>query len=187
MSIVKSFSMTVGVRPTARFTVSPSAATPVSATGSTSQLFSVDASTTTGTISSYVWNWGNGATPTITTGVTSSHTYPSAGVYVVTLTVTDTTGLTGTASFPIDVYGLPVAVASASSSSGSAPFLVVFDGTQSHVDRGTIAEYLWDFGEGDGFVEGPAIVSHTYLTVGSFNPKLKVVDSRGNTSGEVEP
>lgn len=50
---------------------------------------------TDGTIASYSWNWGDG---TVTTGVMSSHTYPAAGSFAVTLTVTDDRGGTNTSS-----------------------------------------------------------------------------------------
>jgi PKD repeat protein len=46
-------------------------------------------------ISSYAWDFGDGATAT---GVTASHTYASAGTQTVGLTVTDGAGATGTAS-----------------------------------------------------------------------------------------
>jgi len=47
-------------------------------------------SSVNGSISIYSWNWGDGIG--LTTGVTSSYTYATAGSYVVTLTVIDAAG-----------------------------------------------------------------------------------------------
>ena len=48
-----------------------------------------------GTVVSYAWDFGDG---TIGIGATPSHTYIAAGLYTVTLTVTDNSGLTGSAT-----------------------------------------------------------------------------------------
>lgn len=65
--------------------------------------FDGSGSTDDGTITSYVWNFGDGATGT---GVTS-HVYTAAGTYTVTLTVTDNGGLTGTDTAKVTVTEAP--------------------------------------------------------------------------------
>jgi len=53
-----------------------------------------------GSISSYDWQFGDGGTAS---GVTTSHTYDSAGTYAVVLRVTDNVGATASATKTITV------------------------------------------------------------------------------------
>ncbi|MET0694427.1 MAG: LamG-like jellyroll fold domain-containing protein [Propionibacteriaceae bacterium] len=58
-----------------------------------------------GTITSYAWTFGDGGTAT---GANASHTYTSAGVYPVKLTVTDNEGATGSVTRSVTVSSAPV-------------------------------------------------------------------------------
>ncbi len=58
-----------------------------------------------GLVSSYSWNWGDGTAHT--SGVSPTHTFAGAGIYVVTLTVTDNYGLTSPATTRSVTVGEP--------------------------------------------------------------------------------
>ncbi len=79
------------IAPVANFTASVSGATAT---------FTDTSSDVDGTIVSRLWNFGDGTTSSITN---PSRTYAAAGTYTVTLTVTDNSGLTHTASQPVTV------------------------------------------------------------------------------------
>ena len=72
-----------------------------------------------GTIVSYSWNFGDGI---IGSGETPSHSYNIAGVYTVTLTVTDNSGSTASTSSKFTI------TASTSSSSGNVSFPLYYFG-----------------------------------------------------------
>ena len=73
----------------------------------------------------------------------------------------------------------PVARATATPSSGTAPLAVAFDGSTSSDADGSIASYAWTFGDG-GNATGPT-ANHTYTAAGSYSAKLTVTDNQGAT------
>ena len=70
-----------------------------------------------GSVASYSWNFGDGATAT---GATASHTYQNAGTYSAVLTVADNLGATGTNSVGITVSPNPNVINAPSGLTGSA-------------------------------------------------------------------
>lgn len=87
--------------------------------------FDASASTDDGTITAYDWDFGDSATGT---GVTTSHDY-SAGVYTVTLTVTDDSGGKCSATDQVEVTsGFSVDNVSVNENAGTATFTVTRNG-----------------------------------------------------------
>jgi len=130
----------------------------------------------------FAWNFGDGATSTV--GGTISHQYATAGTFTVTLVVTDSAGLSGTAHTSITVSNPspPVAALTVdSSSTGNAPFTATFDGFASYDPQGWPLTYTWNFG--DGVTDGSgATVSHQFQTPGQYTVTLTVTDG-ANLSG----
>jgi PKD repeat protein len=74
---------------------------------------------------------------------------------------------------------LPVAVISATPSSGTAPLAVAFSSAGSSDPDGSIVSYAWNFG--DGTTSSAANPSKTYSSAGTFTATLTVTDHRGGT------
>jgi PKD repeat protein len=74
----------------------------------------------------------------------------------------------------------PVARATATPGSGTAPLAVAFDGRASSDPDGSIASYAWTFGDG-GSAAGPT-ASHTYQGAGTYTARLTVTDNQGATN-----
>jgi PKD repeat protein len=130
---------------------------------------------TDGTIVSYDWTLGDGATAT---GVTASHSYAAAGTYTVTLAVTDDGGLTDTATQDVTVSTGNVAP-TASFTFACTDLACSFDASASTDTDGTIASYAWNFGDGTTATGVTAI--HTYVAAGTYTVTLTVTDDQGAT------
>ncbi|AQP46315.1 hypothetical protein BW730_00745 [Tessaracoccus aquimaris] len=139
---------------------------------------SVDASGSSdpdGSIASYAWDFGDGATGS---GATATHAYAAAGTYTVALTVTDDKGVSRQKSQSVTVQAANVGPTAAFTSTLNDRALSV-DAAASHDPDGTIASYAWDFG--DGATGSGAQASHTYTSSGTFEVTLTVTDDRGAT------
>jgi PKD repeat protein len=74
----------------------------------------------------------------------------------------------------------PVAVASATPTSGIAPLTVNFSSAGSNDPDGSIASYSWNFGDGSA-ASANSSPSHVYQNPGNYTAVLTVTDNRGAT------
>jgi glycerophosphoryl diester phosphodiesterase len=131
----------------------------------------------------YSWDFGDGSAPD--TSAAPTHTYADGAPRMVTLTVTDSHGLTGTATVTVD----PAATASAvnhppTAVAGSArcdALTCSFDAAGSGDQDGDSLSYTWDFGDGSPSGTGVA-PSHTYAGAGTRTVTLIVDDGHGATA-----
>jgi PKD repeat protein len=120
---------------------------------------------------SYLWGFGDG---TASNQQAPSHTYANPGTYNVSLTVTDSGGLSSTATTTAAIaQNLPI-VSAGPSKTGNEGTAIQFGGTASG-GVGTLS-YSWSFGDG-GTASGSLTPSHTYLVHGNYTATLTVTDS----------
>ncbi|MBD3297216.1 MAG: PKD domain-containing protein, partial [candidate division Zixibacteria bacterium] len=126
----------------------------------------------TGDITSWSWDFGDGGT---STAQNPSHTYNSAGTYTVALIVTGPGGSdTETKTDYITVSAPPTAEFSGSPTSGDYPLQVDF----SDQSTGNPTSWSWDFG--DGGTSTSQNPSHTYNAAGTYTVALTVSNACGN-------
>jgi len=126
---------------------------------------------------SYAWNFGDGTTGT---GVSPTHSYTTAGGYIVALTVTDSSGGTSAAATTTaTIVAAPVANPGGPYT-GTAGQSITFSGSGSTGPTGQTLSYAWNFG--DGTTGTGVSPTHSYTTAGGYTVSLTVTDSSGGTS-----
>lgn len=129
-------------------------------------------------ITSYEWDFKDGSTAA---QANPKHTFTTPGVYNVTLTVTDESGLTDEGSITITVSEntneAPKAIASVTPASGEAPLQVRFTGSNSTDDK-SVTNYAWALNPGGA---NAADFNYTYANPGTYEVQLVVKDADGLT------
>lgn len=132
------------------------------------------ADTSTGDVTSYLWNFGDGIT---TTERNPSHDFTTVGEYNVILEVRGRDGSTSRVTKKVSVVNpqvqKPVADFTPKTLTGTAPLNVEFKSTST----GQIDTYLWDFGNGDTSIDANPI--YQYREPGTYNVKLTVSNEGG--------
>jgi PKD repeat protein len=126
----------------------------------------------TGLISSWLWDFGDGIT---STEQTPTHNYIATGIYNVSLVLTNPSGSsTRVRTSYVTVVDSPDAGFSANVTSGAVPLSVGF--TDSSTNSPT--SWLWDFGDGNTSTDQNPI--HTYSAVGTYNVRLNASNDQGS-------
>jgi len=163
--------------PTARF--SPSSASVTA--GETVNFDGSASSDPDGSIVSYTWTFGDGNGAT---GPLVGHAYAQPGMYTATLVVVDDRGASAEASATVVVVPRPNAVPTARiaflPAAPTAGEPIAFDASASNDPDGTIASYMWTFGDGE--TGAGASVQHAYVHAGTYTVELVVTDDRGATA-----
>jgi PKD repeat protein len=139
----------------------------------------------TGTVSSYAWDFNNDGNVD-SSEQNPSYTYSTAGTYTVNLTVSNAGGSdsevkTGYIKVTGSSPGKPVAAFSTSPASGKAPLTVTFTDTST----GTPTKWKWSFGDGaSSTIQNP---KHKYSKAGKYTVILTVTNAKGsNTATETD-
>jgi PKD repeat protein len=132
--------------------------------------------TTTGQVTTWVWDFGDGTT---STAQNPTHVYGAAGTYKPVLTATGPGGsMSKTAATAISVVvpAAPVVSFGASPGSGAAPLTVAFNNTTT----GQVTSWAWNFGDGTtSIVKNP---THVYNAPGSYTATLTATGPGGAAS-----
>ncbi|RTZ89418.1 MAG: hypothetical protein DSY92_08920, partial [Planctomycetota bacterium] len=128
----------------------------------------------TGSIDSWAWDFGDGGSSTLQS---PTHLYESAGTFTAVLQLTGPGG-TDSASILITVdETAPIADFSGTPTSGTVGMTVVFSDTSS---GGPVSSWNWTFGDGGtSSLQNP---SHSYVTAGSYDVSLSVTGPGGSDS-----
>ena len=102
------------------------------------------------------------------------------GAHWVTFTASNRLTGSATTRIVVDEGAPPIAVLTASPTSGNAPLQVALDASGSSDPDGRIIAYRFDFGDGSNVLPSPTPrVTHTFLQEGKFTPSVTVTDNDG--------
>jgi PKD repeat protein len=117
------------------------------------------------------WTFGDGATSNLQS---PAHEYAAAGVYTVTLSVTNQSNCGHDTTKQVLVRPVPQALFSASN---NCQGLVTQFNDQSYTPEGVLVTWAWDFGDGQTSTLPSPV--HLYATYGTYTVTLTVTNSYG--------
>src|SRR5256884_3546978 len=138
-------------------------------------------STSSSSIVSYVWDFGDGSPPVKTSSPMTTHLYGGAPAkWQVTLTVQDSAGLTDTTSQLVLFETVPRYTFQPTNPVVGQQVTFNASDSISYNSTNPIKEYDWSFG--DGTSGTGAIITHSYSAESSYRIVLTLLTSYGNPS-----
>ncbi|MCU7951432.1 MAG: PKD domain-containing protein [gamma proteobacterium symbiont of Bathyaustriella thionipta] len=129
-----------------------------------------------GSIASYMWDFGDGNS---SNDKNPTHTYNTAGTYTVKLMVMDNQGATANNSTTADISDSTVNMPPTANANGPYAGItgnpVNFSSAGSMDPDGSIASYVWNFGDGNSSTE--VNPGYAYTTAGAYTVTLMVTDN----------
>jgi PKD repeat protein len=157
-------------RPAAEFTFSPTDPTIQDKVNMTDSSSDPD-----GTVTSWLWDFGDGATSTVKN---PSHTFTQKGEWQITLTVTDNDGAKTSISNTVTVINLPPAATFNCTSNPQTDMEIQFTERSIDPENKTLS-WFWDFGDGNtSELQAP---THKFAAEGDYNVTLTVTDDENAT------
>lgn len=145
--------ITINVKPTANFTMTPIIGCPT---------LTVNFTNTSVSASTYNWAFGDGSVSTATNPANAyTNTLSVNKDYTVTLTAVTGLGCSDTKTAVVTVYPKPVASFTVVAPLGCSPIVATFtNGTTG------ATSYTWSYGDGSSSSSGVAVTTHTYVNPG---------------------
>ncbi len=132
-----------------------------------------------GNIVFYRWNFGDDTSEILSDS--PSHAYLNPGIYNVILTVVDNNRTCTTNTTTVTIFGSTYNINPSPNAGGpyigKVPDLVIFDGSKSYDEDGTIKNYTWSFNDGKTYYG--QIITRTFTSAGSYIVTLTVTDNYG--------
>ncbi len=136
-----------------------------------------DASTSPHSITSWLWDFGDGHT---STSQNPSHTYAHGGTYYVCLSMHDAHGCSSTYCHNVTVHPVVADTCHSSFTFHTVGNILTIDFTDASTSPHSITSWLWDFGDGHtSTLQNP---SHTYTHGGTYYVCLSMHDAHGCSS-----
>lgn len=167
--------VTVNAPPTADLQVSPTTGIAPESVQATVTASDLEGPTTS------VLNWGDGTSENVVSGV-YSHTYLTNGSFVVSLTVTDSDGVSANDSENVSIAPNSGPTGTVQTQINGTEVVIIVDANDPD---GNITDITIDFGDGINITGSTGEEHHTYPGPGTYNITVTITDDK-NTSVVIE-
>ena len=133
-----------------------------------------------GNIVNYSWDFGDGSAIVNGAAAAVQHNYAANGTFTATVKATAATGCAGTATTSIAVQNPPV-TGTVSPVNGCVPAPVSFTANATVPAGDAVANYAWNFGDGNTITTTGNSTTHSYPVAGSYSPTLNITTAGGCT------